>query len=142
MEKYVANSTVHLFIGYAFAETLLLKRHLLALCTGDLYSGVASFLEAIAQSSSCGPHEPPQTPDCWGLSDFWEPLKLLGPLRLLVGPQIAGGPCASHNLHNPLLYTPLNSVMIRWLLLLVTLNVLNFEYKNETLILCSFINNV
>ena len=43
-------------------------------------------------------------PIAGGPSDIWEPLKLMGPLRLLVGPQIAGGPCALHNLHNPLLY--------------------------------------
>ena len=43
-----------------------------------------------------------------GPSDSWEPLKLMGPLRLLVGPQIAGagGPFALHNLHNPFLYAP------------------------------------
>ena len=32
------------------------------------------------------------------IPDCWEPLGLLGP------PLIAGGPCALHNMHNPLLY--------------------------------------
>ena len=41
--------------------------------------------------------------DWWGPSDCRDPSDCWGPLGLLGAPQMAGGPCALHNLHNPLL---------------------------------------